>query len=399
MKYRLNFYFLLWLLPLFFNVGCESNSAETNAESDSYYTCPMHPTVKSNSPGACPVCNMSLIKAQEQAHQHTENAANTVTLTARQQALGGILIDTLKQTSTNTSTAILGTVSIDKEQQTTINSRVNGRIDKLFIKTSGEIVQKGNPVYSIYSEQLLADEKEYILLLEQKPHTDFIIEMLQASKNKLLLWGLTTQQIVALETTKKTDPLVTFFAQESGYVFSVNVQEGAYVNEGTPLIQLSKLTTVWVEVQLYADEIAKINTSNFVTVYSEFAPNELYIGKLVYTNPTIEKNKKIHLMRVRVENKYNKLFPGMMVFVAPQQQQKVLTINKSAIIRGKMNAVWVKTSPTTFEQRMVELGAESSTQIEIISGVKENEAVVIAGSYLINSEFILKNGATQVHQH
>jgi Cu(I)/Ag(I) efflux system membrane fusion protein len=151
----------------------------------------MHPTVKSNSPGSCPVCNMSLIKVERKNNEHELHKGNFITIERRQQQLAGIKTDIVKFQTVIPASTILGTVSIDEEQVTAISSRVKGRLDKLYIKTSGEYIRKGNPVYAIYSEQLLADEKEFLVLFEKKKndHTEskLLDDMLSASKNKLLL--------------------------------------------------------------------------------------------------------------------------------------------------------------------------------------------------------------------
>lgn len=154
---------------LFVLAGCNSkNENHAGHDSGSYYTCPMHPTVKSNSPGSCPVCNMSLIKVEKQNNEHAQQAGNFITIEKKQQQLAGIKTDTVKFQNIFSASTILGTVAIDEEQVTTISSRVKGRLDKLYIKTSGEYIRKGNPVYAIYSEQLFADEKEFLALSEKK---------------------------------------------------------------------------------------------------------------------------------------------------------------------------------------------------------------------------------------
>lgn len=390
---------------LFALSGCKSkNENHAGHDSGTYYTCPMHPTVKSNSPGSCPVCNMSLIKVEKQNNEHAQQAGNFITIEKKQQQLAGIKTDTVKFQNIFSSSTILGTVAIDEEQVTTISSRVKGRIDKLYIKTSGEYIRKGNPVYAIYSEQLFADEKEFLALSENKINSNaenkLLNDMLSASKNKLLLWGLSEKQIEELEKNKSASPQIVFYAQTEGYVTEILVKEGAYVEEGTLLIKLTALNQVWIDAQVYSNEIEKISGSNSFQVFSETYPDEIYTGRLVFSNPSVENGRKVQLLRLKVDNSKNKLIPGMMVYVSPKQNSKpVLAVPKSAVLLEKMKTVWVLAHENTFEQRMVETGAENKFWIEILSGINEGEIIVTEGSYLISSEFILKSGAGQRHDH
>ncbi len=395
----------LLITILFALAGCKSNNDNhAGHDSETYYTCPMHPSVRSNSPGSCPVCNMSLIKVEKQNNEHAQQAGNFITIEKKQQQLAGIKTDTVKFQNIFSASTILGTVAIDEEQVTTISSRVKGRLDKLYIKTSGEYIRKGNPVYAIYSEQLFADEKEFLALSEKKKNGNaqnkLLNDMLSASKNKLLLWGLAENQIDELEKNKFASQQITFYAQTEGYVTEILVKEGAYVEEGTLLIKLTALNQVWIDAQVYSNEIEKISGSKSFQVFSETYPDEIYTGRLVFSNPSVENGRKVQLLRLNVDNSKNKLIPGMMVYVSPKQNSKpVLAVPKSAVLLEKMKTVWVLAHENTFEQRMVETGAENKFWIEILSGLKEGETVVTEGAYLISSEFILKSGAGQRHEH
>lgn len=394
----LNIAFLLLFLS-----GCKSGDTEDDASAEYYYTCPMHPSVISKTPGACPVCNMSLVKVAKNNQDGDNREGNYIIIDSRQQTLAGIETDTVRMRQITAANAILGTVVIDEEQVKVITSRAKGRIEKLFIKETGVYVQSGKPLYSIYSEQLLADQKEYLVLVEKKKSnasaSPIVAHMLSAAKNKLLLWGLTEKQISALEITGTTSPSVTFFSPEAGYVAEVSVTEGGYVDVGTPLYKITSLNQVWVEAQLYSTE-----TSNQAKdmAYSIHAGNDedVYKGKLVYSNPTIEKGQKIYLLRIQVDNKNGKLIPGMLVSVYPQStSHAVLSVPKSAILEEKMKTAWVKTDENAFEQRMITTGSESNYWVEILSGLAEGDIIVTKGAYLISSEFILKNGAGMRHEH
>lgn len=392
------------LISIFILAACKNGHENHEATSDSYYTCPMHPSVVSSTPGACPVCNMSLIKVEKKENLHAGQQGNFITIDNRQQELAGIKTDTVRVRNISSASSIIGTVAIDEEQVKTISSRVKGRIDRLFIKTTGAYVKSGSPIYSIYSEQLQSEEKEYLSLLQKSKTvsttTKLTNELVSAAKNKLLLWGLTEKQISEIETSGKTSPLITFYSPESGYVTEVNITEGMYVEEGSPLIKITSLNQVWVEAQLYSNEISGIAESKNFQIFSESNPEEIYNGILVYSNPIVEEGKRIHLLKIRITNSSGKLIPGTLVSVIPEKSiANILAVPKSAVLLEKMKTVWVLAHDNTFEQRMVETGAENKFWIEITSGLKLGDIVVAEGAYLISSEFILKSGAGQRHGH
>lgn len=384
--------------------GCKNGHENHQAISGSYYTCPMHPSVVSSTPGSCPVCNMSLIKVEKNENEHAGHQGNFITIDKRKQELAGIKTDTVKLRNITSASTIIGTVAIDDEQVKTISSRAKGRIDKLFIKNTGAFIKSGEPLYSIYSEQLQADEKEYLSLFEKSKTvnatTQLTKELAGAAKNKLLLWGLSEKQIFDLEKSGNASPLITFYSPEAGYVTEVNITEGMYVQEGSPLLKITSLNQVWVEAQLYSNEVSGIAENKSFKVFSESNPEQIYTGKLAYSNPVIEEGKRIYLLKIRVNNPKGNLIPGTLVSVVPEKSSaSVLAVPKSSVLLEKMKTVWVLAHENTFEQRMVVTGAENKYWIEITSGLKQGDVVVTEGAYLISSEFILKSGAGQRHEH
>jgi Cu(I)/Ag(I) efflux system membrane fusion protein len=392
------------LLSILILTGCKNGQESHQETSGSYYTCPMHPSVASETPGSCPVCNMSLIKVEKKETDHAGMQGNIITIDKHKQALAGIETDTVRKRNILSSSVILGTVAINEEQVKTISSRAKGRIDELFVRNTGVYLQKGRPLYSIYSEQLQTDEKEYLSVLEKAkttiPISKLTSDLLSAGKNKLTLWGLTEKQISELETSGKTNSLITFYSPEAGYVSEVNINEGMYVAEGSPLVKITSLNEVWVEAQLYPNEISGLEEIKTFQVFADSNPGEVYKGTLVYSNPVIEEGKRIYLLKIRVNNSAGKLIPGTLVSVVPEKSfTNVLAVPKSAVLLEKMKTVWVLAHDNTFEQRMVETGVQNKQWIEITSGLKPGDIVVTEGAYLISSEFILKSGAGQRHDH
>jgi membrane fusion protein, copper/silver efflux system len=396
---RIVFYFL----SLAVLTGCKTDHQAHQETSDSYYTCPMHPSVVSTTPGSCPVCNMSLIRVEKTQTDQGHGVGNFITLDTRQQELAGIKVDTVAMRNFSSASTILGTVAINEEQVKTISSRVKGRIEKLYVKSSGTTIKAGSPLYSIYSEQLQADEKEYLSLLENVKRSDaasqLVQDLLDASKKKLLLWGLSENQISDLEKSGTASPLFTFYSSLPGYVTKVPVTEGMYVQEGSALFEITALNEVWVEAQVYSHEVSAAPGKTF-KIYSERNPDHGFKGTLVYFSPLVEEGKRVNLLRIRVANPGSQLIPGTLVSVVPDNGAAFrLAVPRSAVLLEKMKTVWVLAHDNTFEQRMVNTGAESSQWVEIVSGLQKGELVVTEGAYLISSEYTLKSGAGQKHDH
>ena len=383
------------------NGGAENSLS--NEAASYYYTCPMHPSVISDRPGACPVCGMKLVRKTstvDTLSNHTE----MLHLNERQQMLANIHTDTATIKSIASFNTLTGTVVIDEAGVKVVTSKIKGRIEKLFIKNPGSKIERGDEIFQLYSENLLAEENDFIHLLKQKEEfssqKELIDKMIQSARKKLLLWGLTSNQIADIERSKTASPLISMFSEVSGYLSLIETREGQYVNEGDVLFEVTDLKKVWVEAQFYADEGVSYRNSPSILLSFDALPGETFYGKIVYANPVIENNTKISLVRIGVENPDEKIKPGMMAFVhLTNGEKKTLVVPRSSLILDKMKTIWVQSEPGMFERRMVQTGLENGREVEIISGVNEGDLIVISGAYLLNSEFILKKGGAVKHQH
>lgn len=373
----------------------DSGEAAHTGHGEVYYTCSMHPQVMKDKPGDCPICGMALIQATKTSTPDSTG----VQLTGQQIQLGNILTDTIRSGMLGGQTVLTAILNIDQSKINAVSARVMGRIERLYFKNLGDYVRKGDKLFDLYSEELNSAKQEYILALEkQKALDNSIIDftvLVQSAKNKLLLWGLTEGQIQELAVKKATTPVTTFYSPATGYITTMDINEGEYAMEGGTIVRLTDLSTLWAEAQVYSSQLSQIDNNAVATVQFPDLPGKELNGKIEFMNPEINPQSRINLLRVNVANPGNILKPGMPAYVIIKgKQQNSLTLPSDAIIRtGTGASVWVQTGQGFFKNIMVEIGMEDGDRIQIKSGLQLGDIVVIRGAYLLNSEFIFKQGA------
>lgn len=388
-------YIFAFAASLILLVSC-GKKKQVTAASDIFYTCSMHPQVIQNKPGNCPICGMQLI----QVNNSTAANGDEIKLSAEQIELGNIHADTISKSSIGDRLVLTATLNFDQMKATSVSSRVMGRVERLYYKNLGDFVKKGVPLFDLYSEELNNAKQEFLLALDKRKAftSETVIDfdqLIQSARNKLLLWGLSEQQINELAKSKKATPVTTFYSSASGYITQMDIREGDYVMEGGTIVKLADLSTLWAEAQVYTSQMAGINANSIATVQLSDFENKEITGKIDFVNPEINPDTRINLIRVSIPNPGNQLKPGMPAYVilkSPKQQSLTLPID--AVIRdGKGATVWLQTGSNSFKSVMVETGLEADDRIEIKSGLKEGDVVVINGAYLLHSEYIFKKGA------
>ncbi|KAA5544864.1 efflux RND transporter periplasmic adaptor subunit [Adhaeribacter rhizoryzae] len=400
MKYLI--YIFLALTFLFTSVSCQENHQHAVTANGTTYTCPMHPQIIKNEPGSCPVCNMDLVPVSQSKASASEAA---LMLSDNQILLGNITTQPVQTGQAARNIVLTGRLVPDETQVDLISSRAAGRIEKLYVKETGVPIRKGQPLYDLYSENLLTLEQEYLLTLEQnkalgQEETRYA-SFLEAARKKLLLFGLTESQIQNLSRAGRPDARITFLAPRSGIVTEIAAAEGIYVPEGGLLYRLTNLNKIWVEAELYAGEAATVKPGDLIQIsVAGVAPVK---ARVAFVNPEFRQNSQVVLLRAEMLNTQGNLLPGMPATVSLlNTSEKQLLLPQEAIIRTQEGAhVWVKTGKNTFSPRLVSTGESGTNNIAIKSGLSAGDTVVVTGAYLLYSEYVLKNGNVLMasHQH
>ncbi|PKB18488.1 efflux RND transporter periplasmic adaptor subunit [Flavobacterium sp. 5] len=380
-------------------IACNSKNKEDHSghkmtDETTFYTCSMDPQIKEDKPGKCPICHMHLTPVKLD-----KTNSNEISLSKQQIRLGNISLQSITTSQSSVNQNYTGTLAINQDKINSVSSRAMGRIEKLFFKTVGDYVAKNQAVYQLYSEDIAIAKQDYFTAFKQLSMPgDFgknAKNMLASAKQKLLFYGLTNAQIENIKTNKDVSPNTIFYSSHSGTISEIVATEGSYVMEGSGIIKIADLNSLWLETQVnvnYAKNL-KIGQKANVT-FSDF-PDKTINTQVAFINPEINPDTRLLLIRMEIPNQGLQLKPGMQAVVKlTQSNAKGLFIPIDAVIREEnASYIWVEKRPGIFENVMVETGTETNGMIEIKSDLDPSKKVVITGAYAINSEYKFRKGS------
>ena len=374
------------------------------------YYCPMHPTVTSDKPGACPICGMALVKRTAPDPAAAQLAADgslaAVSLSPEQRVTANVR--TLRVTpATHTSELVTtGRVTFDERRLAQVTSYSAGRIERLYVNFTGDTVRRGEAVAAIYSPDLFATQQEYLLALANRERMrgagfdsarGASQDLVESTRRRLMLFGMSTGQIAQLERTGQPLFATTVVSPVSGIVTKKLVVTQQYVVQGQPLVELADLSNIWVEVDVYEQQLPGIAIGQSVLITSPAIPGTEFRGTVSFIQPVLSGETRTARVRVELPNPRLQLKPDMYVSVrifgmpAPAH----IMVPKSAVVdRGRNQFVWVETRPGTFEPRQVTTAERHGDDIVIVSGVNSGDVIVVEGAFLLDSEAQLRSATS-----
>ncbi len=391
-------------------LGLAEHSESMHDEAgETHYVCPMHPHIVADRPGACPICNMALVAREGDADPRSqvycatvpETVLGKVAINPTQRVMLQVATEPVRRTSLFVETFAVGKVTWDERRLAKVAAWYPGRIEKLHVDFTGARVERGQPLLEIYSPELLSTQREYLLATESlaKMGTGAFSEsramseaLVAASRQRLTLWGVTEAQLAELERSRRPRTVFTVFAPAGGVVLERNVTAGQYVEEGTELYAIAPLDPIWVEGEVYENEVGKVPLGTTAVIASEAYPGREFRGEVTFVDPFLDPATRTVQVRVELPNPDGTLKPDMFVNVSFRGERKeVLAVSDSAVlITGDRAVAWVELEENLFEPRPVVVGNKAHGHYEVLGGLAEGEQVVTNAGYLIDSESQLR---------
>ncbi len=284
-----------------------------------FWTCSMHSHIKQKESGRCPICDMDLTPMREDAGGVGKASLK---LGERARHLASIRTTPVEYRELEKSVYTMGKIDYNESRVSHVTAWVSGRIEKLYVDFTGTIVKKGEHLVSMYSPDLLSTQKEYLLAysgIEQFSNSDIpeVISssksILEKAKQRLLLWGITEEQIEVLERTQKTQVNLTIHAPIGGTIIHKNVFEGKYFKTGERLYTIADLSRVWLYLDIYEYDIPWIRYGQDIEGTTESYPGEVFHGKVVFIDPFLNERTRTVKVRINMDNHEGKLKPGMYI--------------------------------------------------------------------------------------
>lgn len=377
---------------LIFGGNTTSKSTKDHSEevaANQMWTCSMHPQIMQPEPGDCPLCGMDLIPAEAGAEGLSPNE---IKMSKNAMALANIqtmVVGKASETEDN-SLMLSGKIMPNEEANAVQASYFEGRIEKLNVSFTGEKVNKGQLLATIYAPALVAAQQELLTAASMKASQPALYN---AVRNKLKLWKLSDTQIDAIEASGKVQENFPVYATVSGTVSEKLVEEGDYVSQGQAIVKVSNLGTVWAMFDAYENQISKLKVGQKISVSSNAYPNKKFEATISFIDPSLNTQSRTVAVRATLNNKDGIFKPGMFVTTKVQisingENQSQVSVPATAVLwTGNRSLVYVKTNPNEpiFEMREVGLGAKNGDNYAITEGLSNGEEVVVNGTFTIDA--------------
>ncbi len=405
-KYKIVVYVLLFAVGVL--VGYllfsppSSNSNTSKETTISQYTCSMHPQIRQDKPGKCPLCGMDLTPVGQTSTDNLD--PNSVMFTDEAAALADIETMVLWKEDSQKEITLYGNVDINERNSQIQSSYVNGRIEKLYINAIGDKVNKGQTIALIYSPEVYATCQELVAALDYT-NSSQRENIINAAKEKLLLWNITQNQIDNIIKTKKATAYIELKANTSGTVVKKDVSQGDYVKQGDALFTIANLSSLWVQLKAYEQDISFLRVGQKVQLSFEALSNKKIDSKISFISPVTDDKTRTTDIRVEISNNNGDIKPQMYVtakVIADMSafKDKLLVPKSAVLFTGKRSLVYVKDpnqEQPTFAMRQIELGNQVGEYYIVISGLEEGEEVASNGVFQIDAAAQLEGKASMMN--
>lgn len=359
----------------------------------------MHPQVIQDKPGNCPICGMKLTPIRRPTGSAAATAApgaSAIVIDPVTIQNMGIRTDLVRRGPVRRTIRTVGTIEYNETALTDVTTKFRGWIEKLYADATGQLVRRGEPLFEIYAPELYSAQVEYLLALGREPGANAPERdtLLESARRKLAFFDISSEQIAELERARQPRRTLRVLAPHDGFVIEKDVVTGQMVDAGMRIYRLADLSSVWVQVEIYEQDLPLLRTNQEATVRVTYWPEREFRGRLAWVYPTVNPQTRTARARLEFPNPDFALKPGMFanVDLHVELEAEALLVPDMAVLRsGRRNTVFVALEGGRFEPREVTLGAHSEGEFyQVLSGLREGERIVVSGQFMLDSESRLR---------
>ena len=357
-------------------------------------------------PQPTPIASMSEMSTPDKATPQDQTASpaspqsmpsGTISLNPDQQQMIGVRYTEVRRADMKRTLRTVGLVQMDEEKISRVHVKIAGWIEKVDLDYVGKLIKKGQPLFTLYSPDLVSTEQEYLIALKGQeylskvPYADAAsgsYSLLRATRDRLQLWDVTDTQIRKLEETGKAERITTLYSPIEGFVMTRNAYEQAYVTPETDLYDIADLSTIWVYVDIYEYEAPFVRIGQPASMELSYFPGKTYRGRVAYVYPTLDPKTRTIKVRLEFPNPNFALKPEMYadVQLTIDYGMQIVVPSEAVLNSGTRQVVFIAKPGGYFEPREIKVGDRFDGQYAVLAGLKPGEKIVASGNFLIDSE-------------